>query len=46
MPYKRAWERGVKAIGTTAHYVTPDLDEAQSSSNMQKKSPRRIARKN
>ncbi|MCV6574457.1 MAG: formyltetrahydrofolate deformylase [Cohaesibacter sp.] len=27
MPYKRAWERGVKAIGATAHYVTPDLDE-------------------
>ncbi|MCV6547696.1 MAG: formyltransferase family protein [Cohaesibacter sp.] len=27
MSYKRAWERGVKAIGTTAHYVTPDLDE-------------------
>jgi formyltetrahydrofolate deformylase len=27
MPYKRAWERGVKHIGATAHYVTPDLDE-------------------
>ncbi len=27
MPYKRAWERGVKHIGATAHYVTPNLDE-------------------
>ncbi|AEV36342.1 Formyltetrahydrofolate deformylase [Pseudovibrio sp. FO-BEG1] len=27
MPYNRAWERGVKHIGATAHYVTPDLDE-------------------
>lgn len=26
-PYHRAWERGVKIIGATAHYVTPDLDE-------------------
>lgn len=26
-PYHRAWERGVKLIGATAHYVTPDLDE-------------------
>lgn len=26
-PYKRAWERGVKIIGATAHYVTSDLDE-------------------
>ncbi|PHQ71926.1 MAG: formyltetrahydrofolate deformylase [Sneathiella sp.] len=26
-PYHRAWERGVKHIGATAHYVTPDLDE-------------------
>ncbi|PLW78337.1 formyltetrahydrofolate deformylase [Cohaesibacter celericrescens] len=26
-PYHRAWERGVKMIGATAHYVTPDLDE-------------------
>ena len=25
-PYHRAWERGVKLIGATAHYVTPDLD--------------------
>lgn len=26
-PYRRAWERGVKMIGATAHYVTPVLDE-------------------
>jgi formyltetrahydrofolate deformylase len=26
-PYHRAWDRGVKQIGATAHYVTPDLDE-------------------
>jgi len=26
-PYHRAYERGVKVIGATAHYVTPDLDE-------------------
>ena len=26
-PYRRAHERGVKLIGATAHYVTPDLDE-------------------
>ncbi len=26
-PYHRAHERGVKLIGATAHYVTPDLDE-------------------
>ena len=26
-PYHRAWERGVKVIGATAHYVTADLDE-------------------
>jgi formyltetrahydrofolate deformylase len=25
-PYHRAHERGVKLIGATAHYVTPDLD--------------------
>lgn len=25
-PYQRAYERGVKIIGATAHYVTPDLD--------------------
>jgi formyltetrahydrofolate hydrolase len=24
-PYKQAWERGVKIIGATAHYVTSDL---------------------
>lgn len=27
MPYYQAHERGVKLIGATAHYVTPDLDE-------------------
>jgi formyltetrahydrofolate deformylase len=26
-PYYQAHERGVKIIGATAHYVTPDLDE-------------------
>jgi formyltetrahydrofolate deformylase len=26
-PYKQAYERGVKLIGATAHYVTADLDE-------------------
>jgi len=26
-PYKRAYERGVKLIGATAHYATIDLDE-------------------
>ncbi len=26
-PYKQAFERGVKLIGATAHYVTTDLDE-------------------
>jgi formyltetrahydrofolate deformylase len=26
-PYRRAAERGVKLIGATAHYVTPELDE-------------------
>ena len=28
-PYKQAYGRGVKLIGATAHYVTPDLDEGQ-----------------
>lgn len=26
-PYHQAWERGVKLIGATAHFATPDLDE-------------------
>ena len=26
-PYKQAYDRGVKLIGATAHYVTADLDE-------------------
>jgi formyltetrahydrofolate deformylase len=26
-PYTQAYERGVKLIGATAHYVTPDLDD-------------------
>jgi formyltetrahydrofolate deformylase len=26
-PYRQAYERGVKVIGATAHYVTPALDE-------------------
>lgn len=25
-PYRAAYERGVKLVGATAHYVTPDLD--------------------
>lgn len=28
-PYFQAHERGVKLIGATAHYVTPELDEGQ-----------------
>ncbi|MEU1597164.1 formyltetrahydrofolate deformylase [Streptomyces sp. NPDC005708] len=28
-PYRQAYERGVKLVGATAHYVTPDLDEGQ-----------------
>ena len=26
-PYHQAYARGVKQVGATAHYVTPDLDE-------------------
>ena len=26
-PYHKAWKRGVKIIGATAHYVTSELDE-------------------
>jgi formyltetrahydrofolate deformylase len=26
-PYRQAWQRGVKLIGATAHFVTADLDE-------------------
>jgi formyltetrahydrofolate deformylase len=26
-PYHQAFDRGVKYVGATAHYVTPDLDE-------------------
>ncbi len=26
-PYHQAYERGVKIIGATAHFATPDLDE-------------------
>src|SRR5699024_3968185 len=26
-PYERAYDRGVKLIGATSHYVTNDLDE-------------------
>ena len=26
-PYHRAWDRGVKLIGATAHYVTEELDD-------------------
>ncbi|WP_300612142.1 formyltransferase family protein, partial [Trebonia sp.] len=26
-PYHQAYAKGVKLVGATAHYVTPDLDE-------------------
>ena len=26
-PYQQAWERGVKQVGATCHYVTADLDQ-------------------
>jgi formyltetrahydrofolate deformylase len=26
-PYKQAYQRGVKIIGATSHYITKDLDE-------------------
>ena len=26
-PYHQAFEKGVKIVGATAHYITPDLDE-------------------
>ncbi len=26
-PYRQAYQRGVKIIGATSHYVTEDLDE-------------------
>lgn len=29
-PYERAFERGVKLIGATAHYITDELDEGPS----------------
>lgn len=42
-PYHQAHERGVKEIGATAHYVTPELDEgpiiAQTSSNVEHLGP-------
>ncbi|MCQ9129678.1 MULTISPECIES: formyltetrahydrofolate deformylase [Streptomyces] len=28
-PYEQAYDRGVKLVGATAHYVTPELDEGQ-----------------
>ncbi len=31
-PYDQAYDRGVKLVGATAHYVTPELDEGRSSS--------------
>ena len=30
-PYHQAFDRGVKLVGATAHYVTPELDEGRSS---------------
>ncbi len=38
-PYHRAFERGVKLIGATSHYVTEDLDEGRSSSRTWSASP-------
>lgn len=32
-PYHRAWERGVKLIGATGHYVTEQLDGGRSLPN-------------
>ena len=26
-PYRQAWDKGVKIIGATAHYVTAELDQ-------------------
>ena len=28
-PYQQAFEKGVKIIGASAHYVTQDIDEGQ-----------------
>ncbi|MGH7318689.1 MAG: formyltransferase family protein, partial [Candidatus Rokuibacteriota bacterium] len=25
--YRQAWEKGVRVVGATAHFVTPDLDQ-------------------
>ena len=33
-PYQKAYDRGVKLIGATCHYVTEELNEGQSSSKM------------
>lgn len=33
-PYKQAYEKGVKLIGATAHYVTAELDQSQLSNRM------------
>lgn len=33
-PYRQAFDRGVKVIGATAHYVTPDLDEGPITAQM------------
>jgi formyltetrahydrofolate deformylase len=30
-PYQQAYQRGVKLVGATAHYVTSGLDEGPSS---------------
>jgi formyltetrahydrofolate deformylase len=38
-PYHQAHDRGVKLIGATAHYVTPDLDESRKSSAWTTRSP-------
>ena len=35
-PYHQAWERGVKIIGATSHYVTAELDTGRGEDNSQR----------
>jgi hypothetical protein len=44
-PYHQAHARGVKLIGATAHFVTPDLDEVRSSRRTSSTSPTPTRRK-
>lgn len=44
-PYQQAWDRGVKLIGATSHYVTEDLDQGPIiEQNVQRVSHRHSAR--